>query len=134
MADDSGLCVDALGGAPGVLSARWAPDRNLAEFLLSKLRGIPEEQRTAYFKTFAVLLAPHEVREEAFFCKGIVRGKILNEPRGEAHPRLPYDRVFVPDGYNRAFSEMSEDEKNAISHRGQAFAQLKNFLLRMPDL
>jgi len=132
MADDSGICVDALGGEPGVHSARWAgegaPGNRWVELLLSKLQGVPEEKRTAHFETMAVLINP---QNEAFFFRGIVRGRILVEPRGQAHPRLPYDIVFVPDGETRTFSEMSDDEKNAISHRGRAFAQLKEFIQRM---
>ena len=132
MADDSGICVDALGGEPGVSSARWAgenaPGNRWVELLLSKLLGVPEEKRTAHFETMAVLINP---QNEAFFFRGIVRGRILVEPRGQAHPRLPYDIVFVPDGETRTFSEMSDDEKNAISHRGRAFAQLKEFIQRM---
>ena len=132
MADDSGICVDALGGEPGVSSARWAgenaPGNRWVELLLSKLQGVPEEKRTAHFETMAVLINP---QNEAFFFRGIVRGRILVEPRGQAHPRLPYDIVFVPDGETRTFSEMSDDEKNAISHRGRAFAQLKEFIQRM---
>src|SRR3989338_6391797 len=132
MADDSGICVDALGGEPGVSSARWAgenaPGNRWVELLLSKLQGVPEEKRTAHFETMAVLINP---QNEAFFFRGIVRGRILVEPRGQAHPRLPYDIVFLPDGETRTFSEMSDDEKNAISHRGRAFAQLKEFIQRM---
>lgn len=134
MADDSGICVDVLEGAPGIYSARWAgegaPGHKWVELLLSKMQNsAPEEcQRTARFETMAVLFNPDG--GEAFFFKGEVRGRIALKPRGVPHPKLPYDSVFIPDGYTKTFSEML-DKKNELSHRGQAFAKLKEFIQRL---
>lgn len=129
MSDDSGICVDALDGAPGIYSARWAGENasgdEWVKLLLSKLDGVPEDKRTAWFETAAVLRAP-DGKHWAFV--GRVDGKIATEPRGVAHPHLPYDVVFVPNGYNKTFSEMSNEEKNVISHRGRAFKQLSKFI------
>jgi len=135
MADDSGLCVDALGGAPGVLSARWAgegaPGHKWVEKLLSEMKGIPESRRSAYFETAAVLLNP-DGRDPGFFM-GKVFGTIACEARGVAHPRLPYDTVFIPfepRGNVRTFAQMSPEDKNKISHRAKAFLQLRDFIKR----
>lgn len=132
MADDSGICVDALEGAPGVYSARWAgegaPGHKWVELLLSKMKDVPEGKRTACFETMAVLFNPNG--GEAFFFKGEVRGKITLRPKGVPHPKLPYDSVFIPDGFTKTFSEMLE-KKNELSHRGRAFAKLKEFVERL---
>lgn len=132
MADDSGICVDALGGRPGIHSARWAgegaPGHKWIEKILFELRDVPEEKRTAHFQTMAVLFDPRY--GEAFFFKGEVRGRIALSPRGTPHPKLPYDSVFIPDGYTKTFSEMP-DIKKKLSHRVRAFAKLKDFIQRM---
>lgn len=132
MADDSGICVDALGGAPGVYSARWAgegaPGHKWIELLLSRLKDVPERERTARFETMAVLFNPNG--GEVFFFRGEVRGSIALKPRGVPHPKLPYDSVFIPDGYTKTFSEMLE-KKNELSHRGRAFTKLKEFIQRL---
>jgi len=125
VADDSGLCIEALDGAPGVHSARWAGDReivNLVEYTLSKMRNIPIEKRKAYFESAAVLCAPDN-RYWSF--RGTINGVIPFEVRGVNRPKLPYDVIFIPEGHSKTFAQMSDSEKNSLSHRGTAFLQLK---------
>lgn len=124
VADDTGLEVDALGGAPGVRSARYAgPDgddaANVAR-LLADLHGVPPEARTARFVTVAMVRWP-DGREVT--ARGAVEGVITSEARGTAG--FGYDPVFVPEGGGgRTFAEMSAHEKHACSHRGRAFRAL----------
>lgn len=119
IADDTGLEVDALDGAPGVHAARYAgPGASYADNvakLLAALEGVPAARRGARFRTVCVALWPdgHEARAE-----GVLEGAIIAAPRG-AHG-FGYDPVFVPAGGSRSLAEMSEPEKNAISHRGRA--------------
>jgi len=120
VADDSGLEVDALDGAPGVFSARFAGEpsddaRNNA-LLLVKLAGIPPKQRTARFQSVVAVVGPNG---EAFSARGTIEGEILVAPRGSGG--FGYDPLFLIRGYNRTMAELSLDEKNAISHRAHAF-------------
>lgn len=124
IADDTGLEVDALGGAPGVRSARFAgPDADDADnlsLLLGRLEGVPLERRRARFVTVAVAAFP-DGRELAAI--GTAPGLIASEPRGGGG--FGYDPVFVPDdGDGRTFAELSPAEKHARSHRGEAFRTL----------
>lgn len=125
IADDSGLCIKAFDGAPGIYSARWAGDRNIADFTLEKMLDIPESERRAWFETAAVLIYP-DGREFTFTGKMV--GKIATERRGEALPKLPYDTIFIPEGYTKTCAEMDAVEKNKISHRGRAFLEMREFL------
>ena len=123
LADDSGLCVEALGGAPGVESAYYAgaagdPAANLAK-LVAAMRGVPEGRRGAEFVCVLFLAGPGGL-ERSF--EGRCRGRLLEDPRGEGG--FGYDPLFVPDGYARTLAEMTRDEKNRLSHRGRAFALL----------
>jgi len=124
IADDTGLEVDALGGAPGVLAARYAGERatygdNVAK-LLSALDGVPPAERTAKFRTVALARFPDGSEIVAI---GEVAGRIGTEPRGG--DGFGYDPVFMPDGGSgRTFGEMSPSEKHSISHRGRAFRAL----------
>ncbi len=124
LADDTGLEVDALNGAPGVYSARYAgeeknPAKNM-EKLLHELQG--QTNRKARFKTVLALIL--DGREYLF--EGAVEGVILQERQGEKG--FGYDPVFLPDGFNQSFAEMDPTQKNEISHRGRALQQLKLFL------
>lgn len=123
-ADDTGLEVEALGGAPGVFSARYAGPGHDSEAnmrkLLKELEG--KTNRQAQFRTVVALLL--EGREYTF--EGIVRGTILTERRGTAG--FGYDPVFVPEGYAETFAEMGSEEKNRISHRARAVQKLADFL------
>ena len=123
VADDSGLAVDALNGMPGVLSARWSgrhgdDDANTA-LLLGQLADVPDERRGAAFVCAAALVTPdgtERVLEREW------RGTVLREKRGSNG--FGYDPVFVPDGLDRTSAELTPAEKDAWSHRGQAFAAL----------
>lgn len=117
VADDTGLCVDALGGAPGVYSARFAPEGERCEKLLSVMEG--KEDRRAHFETSAVLVFP-DGRE--ITAVGRVEGEITLEKRGDNH--FGYDPVFYSTEAKKTFAELDMAEKNAISHRGRAFANL----------
>ncbi|MBM3671230.1 MAG: RdgB/HAM1 family non-canonical purine NTP pyrophosphatase [Actinobacteria bacterium] len=128
IADDTGLEVDALDGAPGVYSARFAGDdasyADNVQLLLEKLHDVPDDRRTARFATVAVARWP-DGREIA--ALGTVDGHILTEPRGTGG--FGYDPVFVPDdGDGRTFAEMSREEKDACSHRARAFRTLADGL------
>lgn len=123
-ADDSGLEVDALGGEPGVYSARYAGEershaKNI-EKLLTNLKGV--EDRSAQFRAVVTLIIDGEINQ----FEGIIRGKIIDELRGNGG--FGYDPVFVPEGFDRTFAEMTMDEKNPISHRGRSVAKLVEFL------
>jgi XTP/dITP diphosphohydrolase len=123
LADDSGLAVDALGGAPGVRSARYAPtapERNAR--LLKALEGVPARQRTARFVCVVAFLAPDGLLIAA---EGRVEGTIGAAPRGTNG--FGYDPVFLLDG-RRMLAELPTDEKNQISHRGRALARLRPLL------
>ncbi len=129
VADDSGLEVDALGGEPGVYSARYAGEDGNAEKntekLLHELEGVPEDKRTARFRCVAVLMTPDGWMASA---EGTLEGHIGFEPRGGRG--FGYDPVFIVNGETRTVAEMPSEEKNKISHRGQAFKKLKD---KMPE-
>lgn len=118
-ADDSGLTVDALGGAPGIYSARYAgenaTDAERTEKLLSEMKNVPEEERGAAFVSVIAYVTP-EGKEKIF--RGECRGRIDTVPRGENG--FGYDPVFLIPEKGVSFGEMSEEEKNEISHRGRA--------------
>lgn len=119
VADDSGLEVDALGGEPGVRSARWVPgtDRDRVDALLQRLEGVPDPARTGRFVSVVAVVHP-DGRERVF--RGTLEGRIAREPRGTGG--FGYDPVLeLPDG--RTVAELTLEEKNAISHRGRAFRQ-----------
>lgn len=127
VADDSGLRVDALNGMPGVLSARWAGRRaddpaNL-ELVLDQLTDVPDGRRGAAFVCAAAVATPDG---EERVVVGEVRGALIREPRGSGG--FGYDPIFVPHGDTRTTAEMSAAEKDAISHRGQAFRALAGLL------
>ncbi len=119
-ADDTGLEVDALNGAPGVRSARYATDGHDFDanvtLLLRNLEGVTE--RSAQFRTVVALI----LDGEEYLFEGIVRGHITSERFGEGG--FGYDPVFVPEGEVMTFAEMTPEAKNAISHRGRAIAEL----------
>ncbi len=123
LADDSGLCVDALGGRPGVRSARYAGDdatdeRNVAR-LLDELAGVDGARRTATFVCVVVLASPERVLLEA---EGRCEGRITRHPRGENG--FGYDPVFFYPDFGATFAEVSAEAKNAVSHRGRALRAL----------
>jgi XTP/dITP diphosphohydrolase len=128
---DSGLEVDALGGAPGVYSARYAGEEGNAvkncQKLLSAMKTVPDVKRGAQFVCCMALAFP-DGAVKTFF--GYVRGTIAREPRGRGG--FGYDPVFFPEGHDKTFAEMTADEKDRLSHRGKALKKLFDFLRSAP--
>jgi len=129
-ADDSGLEVDALGGEPGVFSARYGGEhgndlRNI-ERLLREMKDVPPEKRTARFRTVVAVAVPGELLGTV---DGALEGTIALEPRGSNG--FGYDPVFIVPGLGATCAELAPDEKNSISHRGQAFRKLNDELPRL---
>jgi len=127
LADDSGIEVDALGGAPGPLSARYAgpgatDEHNLAA-LLRAVAGVPASGRTARYRCVAVLARPGGAED---WTEATCEGTLVSRPRGSAG--FGYDPAFVPAGWDRTMAELADDEKDRISHRGRAFRALKDRL------
>ena len=132
-ADDTGLEVDALGGAPGVYSARYAGgEGHDSEANMAKLLANLEDKadRRARFRTVVALILDEEQGREELF-EGIVTGEIIRERRGGEG--FGYDPVFHPDGYDRTFAELGHEVKNKISHRAKAVAKLVDYLKRLPQ-
>ncbi len=127
IADDSGLMVDALGGAPGVISARFAGedgnDRKNNEKLLKLLAGVETENRTARFVSVITMVYPDGRK---IVARGECEGHMIYEPRGSNG--FGYDPLFVPNGFDRTFAELSGVEKNQISHRAVALQNLRKIL------
>lgn len=123
VADDSGLCVDALNGMPGILSARWSghggDDASNLALVLDQLADVPEPRRGGAFFCAAALVLPSG---EERVVEGEIRGHLTRVPRGEGG--FGYDPIFEPDGDTRTTAEMSAEQKDAISHRGKAFRAL----------
>lgn len=128
IADDSGLAVDVLGGAPGIFSARWSgrhgDDAANLDLLLAQLGDIGPEHRAAGFICAAALVAPETEVVEL----GELRGTLLSAPRGDGG--FGYDPILQPEGLDRSCAELAPEEKNAISHRGQAFRKLLPAVVR----
>lgn len=129
MADDSGIAVDALGGRPGVRSARYAGDdatdeENL-DLLLKELESVPDDQRGGGFHCAAVLAWPDE-QQAAIVVEEVWRGHILHERRGSGG--FGYDPVFLDPDKQKTGAEMTREEKNALSHRGKAFRKLRDLV------
>lgn len=130
LADDSGITVDGLDGAPGVHTADWADTGNGRDFLQAmtrtwtelEARGVPEP-RTAQFRATLLMLWP-DGHEEVF--EGVAPGRLVWPPRGRLGHG--YDPMFVPEGGERTYAELTAEEKNAVSHRAQAFGKLKAIL------
>lgn len=130
LADDSGLAVNVLGGAPGVFSARWAgthgQDRANLETLLGQLHDVPDEQRSAAFVCVAALALPDGT---VVVRQGRMAGMLAREPRGDNG--FGYDPILLVDGDTRTSAELTFEEKNAISHRGKAFRAMAADLRRI---
>ena len=131
LADDTGLMVDFLQGAPGVNSARYAyADRcdNKAnnEKLLKELSGVPTAKRTARFKTFAALALP---TGQLFSEEGKIEGRILTDYKGSGG--FGYDALFYVPDYKKTLAEMTAEEKNTVSHRGEAFRNISKYLIEL---
>ena len=124
LADDSGLEVDALGGEPGIYSARYAgpgcTDLQNTELVLEKMRGVPPEQRAARFR--CVLAVARDGKTIATF-DGTVEGRLTREITGGGG--FGYDPIFIPEGYEKSFGELPSELKNSMSHRGRALEQFR---------
>ena len=135
VADDSGLCVDALNGMPGVLSARWAgqhgDDRANLDLVLAQVADVPDARLGARFVCAAALVVPADGIPGEWVVTGQVEGRLVRVPRGSGG--FGYDPIFLPDGFNETTAEMTPDAKDAISHRGRAFRALAPFITgRLP--
>lgn len=132
--DDSGIEIKALDGRPGVYTARWAgegaDDATLVSHTLSELKDVPVGEREAVFHCVIALVSPEG---EEWLFDGIVEGEITLEPHGENRYKLPYDLIFKSKGYDKTFAQMTDEEKNALSHRGRAFQKLKAFIANRID-
>ncbi len=130
VADDSGLCVDALNGMPGVLSARWAgrhdDERANLELVLAQVADVPDPHLGAQFVCAAALVVPGSGAREWVVTRQ-VEGHLVRVPRGSGG--FGYDPIFLPDGFDRTTAEMTAEEKDAISHRGRAFRALTPFII-----
>jgi XTP/dITP diphosphohydrolase len=128
VADDSGLCVDALNGMPGVLSARWAgqhgADQANLELVLAQVADVPDGRRGARFVCAAALVDP---KAGEWVVTGEMAGRLIRAPRGSGG--FGYDPIFLPDGFDLTTAEMTPEAKDAISHRGRAFRALAPYIL-----
>ncbi len=139
VADDSGLCVDALNGMPGIFSARWAgrhgDDQANLNLVLAQVADVPEDRLGAQFVCAAALVVPERGPGGLGFGEHVVtrklEGRLIRERRGTGG--FGYDPVFVPDGETRTTAEMTAEEKDAISHRGRAFRALTPFIVAAWD-
>ena len=123
IADDSGLSVDALNGMPGIFSARWSgrhgDDRANLELVLAQMEDVPDTRRGAAFHCAAAVVTP---AGDERVVEGVLEGSLIREPRGRNG--FGYDPIFAPRGYVLTTAELTPHEKDAISHRGQAFRAL----------
>ncbi|MBM3856652.1 MAG: RdgB/HAM1 family non-canonical purine NTP pyrophosphatase [Verrucomicrobia bacterium] len=129
LADDSGLEVDALGGEPGIYSARYAgpgcTDVQNTELVLKKMEGVPQERRTGRFR--CVLAVARDGKTMATF-DGTVEGRLTAEITGEGG--FGYDPIFIPEGYQKSFGELPAELKNSMSHRGRALEQFREWFVK----
>ena len=128
IADDSGICIDALDGNPGVLSARWSGateniDQANVDLVLAQTAEVPDGKRGAQFQCAAVAVFPDGTE---FVSVGSMPGSLLRAPRGSNG--FGYDPIFVPDGFTKTTAEMSASDKDEISHRGIALRKLAQLL------
>lgn len=130
VADDSGLAVDVLGGAPGIFSARWSgrhgDDEANNDLLLAQLADVPDAHRTARFVCAAALVAPDGTEEVE---TGTMGGRLLRARQGAGG--FGYDPLFLPDGEGRSAAELTAEQKDAISHRGKAFRAIADHIARI---
>jgi XTP/dITP diphosphohydrolase len=129
VADDSGICIKFLNGAPGIKTARWAGKNATGQDLINKtlkeLNGVAIKKRSAYFESAAAIASPDG---KSWSFTGRVYGLVAEKPAGIMPPKLPYDVIFIPKGFNITFAQMGEKTKNSLSHRGLAFEKLKKFI------
>lgn len=130
IADDSGLCVDALGGAPGIYSARWSGEHGNDQAnnlkVLDQLKDVSDGARGAHFTCVAAFALPNGRTHTE---EGRFEGRILNSPKGEYG--FGYDPIFAPDGYEISSAQMSPEEKDAVSHRGKALRAIAPHVIEL---
>jgi XTP/dITP diphosphohydrolase len=134
IADDSGLCVDVLGGMPGIFSARWSgkhgDDEANLQLVLAQLSDVPDESRGAQFVCAAAFVGRRQAVREALHleevAEGVLSGRIAHRKAGSNG--FGYDPIFVPDGYEQTTAQMTSEQKDAISHRGRAFRAMAELL------
>lgn len=125
-ADDSGFCVDAMGGKPGVYSARYAPNRDFdkaMDMILGELKDVAQSKRGASFVCVISLYVPND---KTYFFEGIIKGTVGFEKKGDGG--FGYDKIFMPEGFDKTFGEMSREAKSKLSHRGIALRKMIDFL------
>lgn len=129
IADDSGLEVDALGGAPSIYSARYGgeglDDAGRRAYLLAQMANVPDEARTARF--VCVIALYHPLTGAHAVCEGVCEGRILRAD-SDGNNGFGYDKLFVPNGFNESFAQMSPEQKHRISHRAQAMRAVPSAL------
>lgn len=129
IADDTSFSIHALNGAPGIYASRWAGPRfnreHLADYTLKKLKHLSAGKRQAHFQTTVCICSPSL---KCKFFTGRISGHIALAKKGKAKLNLPYDSIFVPNSFHNTFAEMSEQQKNRISHRAQALKKAKKYL------
>ncbi len=123
LADDSGICVDALGGRPGIYTARWGSHKDKFERIYN---GIKDDANNNYEANFTCVLCYKTNEKTHIFFEGVTEGLIAKEPRG--NQGFGFDAIFIPNGSNKTFAEMSIDEKLSFSPRGKALTKLVNYL------
>ena len=133
MADDTGIFIDALDGRPGVHTADWPAwrDKNkeiteITQWILEQIKDV--KNRTATFKTVVAVVAP---TGKEYFFEEKVCGNLLEIPRPATQPNMPYASIFMPDGTDKVWAEMTVQEENKISHRGKAFRQARELLEKL---
>lgn len=130
LADDSGICVDVLGGAPGIFSARWSgghgDDRANLQLLLDQLGDVPDAARGAHFSCTIALVGPDGSEHTV---EGLWPGSLLREPHGEHG--FGYDPIFLPEGESVSAAELAPERKNELSHRARAFALVEPLLAEL---
>jgi len=131
LSDDSGLCVDALGGAPGIYSARYGnihTAEGRRKHLLEQLKDIPTEERTAYFECVIVVASPDGIVAQTHgICHGSIALQEFDEGKG-----FGYDPLFIPDGYDKTYGQLDEMIKHELSHRGIAAKKMVEVLRNLP--
>lgn len=126
MADDTGIFITSLDGAPGIKAARWAGEdattKEVMVYVLDRLKN--KTDRSAKFETVVALISPEGKQH---FFTGNVEGVLLESPRTKPQPKMPYSPIFKPNVSDKTWAEMTVDEENKISHRGKAFTQVREF-------
>lgn len=131
LSDDSGLCVDALGGAPGIYSARYGAIQTAEgrrRYLLEQLQDVPQEKRTARFECVIAVASPDGIVAQTHgICHGSIALQEFDEGKG-----FGYDPIFIPEGYNQTYGQMDEMLKHELSHRGIAARKMVEALQKLP--